>query len=417
MFGVLKREKTLARLIAAAIERRELVKIAPRLGLMPLPGRRLKTMTPMEHALLLARASRDPAATPALLHAVTSALPAPLFPASDAPELERWLSIRDELPLSVRVRFVLYALKDPANGERVARAVDDGFLDEVAGANESPAPEAKPARREPDPGQIVSELETARAAAAAAIAARDAHRTEANERIEELRRELADVQKRLGVRNQDAMTLEKTVRELKADVAQAQRKAADSKRALEQARAPSTREADLAGRLERERQRADIEASKVELLEYQLDLLEQPEEKERERPPPKPNDPLPGRIAEFTRAHGRRPRILVLGGAGKQRSHLEVDFTQMKEHLGIDGEWRLADYTSWHRELPRLKNDLRGRFDLLFVLHWNRTTFVQKMHDEARAAGTRARTVSYRGFLSLERAVREEIDRWTMENL
>ncbi len=387
MFGVLKREKTLARLIAAAIERRELVKIAPRLGLMPLPGRRLKTMTPMEHALLLARASRDPAATPALLHAVTSALPAPLFPASDAPELERWLSIRDELPLSLRVRFVLYALKDPANGERVARAVDDGFLDEVAGANESPAPEAKPARREPDPGQIVSELETARAAAAAAIAARDAHRTEANERIEELRRELADVQKRLGVRNQDAMTLEKTVRELKADVAQAQRKAADSKRALEQARAPSTREADLAGRLE------------------------------RERPPPKPNDPLPGRIAEFTRAHGRRPRILVLGGAGKQRSHLEVDFTQMKEHLGIDGEWRLADYTSWHRELPRLKNDLRGRFDLLFVLHWNRTTFVQKMHDEARAAGTRARTVSYRGFLSLERAVREEIDRWTMENL
>ena len=51
----------------------------------------------------------------------------------------------------------------------------------------------------------------------------------------------------------------------------------------------------------------------------------------------------------------------------------------------------------------------------VFVLHWNRTTFVQKMHDEARAANARVRTVPYRGFLSLEHAIREEVERFLAE--
>ncbi len=419
MFGAIKREKTLARLLAAAIDKKELVKLAPKLALSPLPGRRLKTMTPAEHALLLARKLLDPSSPPKVVQAVSGALPRPLFASSESAEPDRWLALGPaDVPLETRVRYLLFALRDPANAERVGAAIDAGWLDDSEAVQDE-APESTPdstgLERAPDTSELARRASAAEAQRDAAVASRDELRKESSERIAEAKREIAELQKRLGQKNQDAAKSEQLVRELKSDLELAFRKAAQHKRDLDQTRAPSVREAELEERLRAAERRADIEASKVELLEYQLDLLEQPDEKERAPPPPKADDPLPGRVAEFVKKHGRAPRILVLGGAGKQRSHLEKDFAGLKERLGVEGEWRLADYTSWHRELPRLKNDLRVRFDLLFVLHWNRTNFVQKMHDEARAAGTRARTVSYRGFLSLERAVREEIDRFVTE--
>lgn len=415
-------EKSLAQLLAAVVDPRELASIAPRLGLNPLPGKRLKTMNAADHALLLARHSYESEAPRrAVLSALHRRLPA--VPEVDgAPQrgadVEAELANKDALDLARRLEVVLALLSDPATAARGKAALEQGFLSGArpaapAAATDEPAdPERAAESARADRAEHKAE-QAVRAAAAAEHAFAERERA-LKQRIDQLQRELAELQERLGKKNRECDDIRAEWERLKSDLQVAFNRAARFKKALDESKAPSVREAEMAADLARERQRAEIEASKVEILEYQLDSLEHHDEEPPAPGAPRGHDPLPARIAVHSSVYGI-PRLLVVGGAGKQRTHREKDFESLKERLGIAGEWRFADYSSWHRDLPRLRNDLRGRFDLVFVLHWNRTTFVQKMHDEARAAQARVRTVPYRGFLSLERAVREEVERFLQE--
>ena len=415
-------EKSLAPFLLACLPRKELALLAPRLGLSPLPGKRLKTMKPADHALLLARSSLDQEkARKAVLEALNAELPAP-FPGPalefDESQMRLVLKIAVELLPAQRVGLVLSSLEHDLRAPLAIQAVENGLLENAREEQRAAHPEAGLAQK------LQAQLERAEQRARAAEQALEAqHRHLGNrdlghkERIDELQRRLAEAQERLGQKNRECDEIRGEWETLKSDLGVAFRRAARYKNALDTTRSASERERALEAELARERQRADIEASKLEIVEYQLDLMEQDDDTTAETQIIHENDPVPDRVLSYVEKFNVAPRILVVGGAGKQRSHRERDFADLKERLGIEGEWRFAEYGSWHRELPRLRNDIRNRFDLVFVLHWNRTTFVQKMHDEARAANARVRTVPYRGFLSLEKAVREEVDRYVQEKL
>lgn len=415
------REKALAALALAVVDRKELVSLATKLGLSPLPGKRLKTMKPPDHALLLARSALE-ADKPrkALLTALNSRLPAPLLSKEEldgSPDSAPLLHVAEGMEMERRIGVLVSLLGEEERSDAVMDALENGLLK----AEERKQP-ARPKDREFDRLKAQAAKAERRAKEAEESARREKLALEEREkslkqRIDELQKKNAVADERLGQKNRECNQYVEMVDTLKNDLKIAFRRAARHKHALDETRSASEREARLEEALVKERQRADIEAAKLEILEYQLDILEQDEDPGGETQIIHDNDPVPGRVLKYIEKAGSAPRILVVGGAGKQRAHRERDFTELKERLCIDGEWRFADYTSWHRELPRLRNDIRNRFDLVFVLHWNRTTFVQKMHDEARAAEARVRTVPYRGFLSLEKAVREEVDRFVQENL
>jgi len=416
-------EKSLAPLLAACLPRRELSSLAPRLGLSPLPGKRLKTMKPADHARLLARSCLEQEkARKAVLEVLNANLPAP-FPELgmelDEARTRLLLSLAAQFPPAMRIGLVLSTLEDEQRAPLAIQSLEDGLLNGIREEQRAADPEGGQVQK------LQAQLERAEQRARIAEQALAEQRRSVDnrerglkERIEELQGRLADLQRRLGQKNRECDEIRGEWENLKGDLRIAFRRAARYKNALDDTRSASERERALEAALARERQRADIEASKLEIIEYQLDLLEQDEESAAaETRILHEHDPVPERVLHYVEKFASPPRILVVGGAGKQRSHRERDFACLKERLGIEGEWRFAEYGSWHRNLPRLRNDIRDRFDLVFVLHWNRTTFVQKMHDEARAANARVRTVPYRGFLSLEKAVREEIDRFVQEKL
>ncbi|MFH0945953.1 MAG: hypothetical protein V2A76_12200 [Planctomycetota bacterium] len=415
-------EKSLAPFLLATLPAKELVSLAPRLGLSPLPGKRLKTMSPADHALLLARSAleEEKKTRTAVLSALEPHLPAPLpdqgKPIEEA-QFRFLLSLAGELPPAQRIGLLLSALADETRAGLALEAVEQGLLEGISEERQAARPEAEQIK------QLQARLERAEQRAGAVEKATEEDRRAILERekglrdrIEALQRQLAAVEERLAQKKRECDEVRGEWETLKGDLQVAFRRAARFKAALDATRAASERETSLEAELAKERQRADIEASKLEILEYQLDLLEQEDESSAETRIIHENDPVPERVLRYVERHGSPPRLLVVGGAGKQRTHRERDFAELKNRLGVEGEWRFADYGSWHRELPRLRNDIRNRFDLVFVLHWNRTTFVQKMHDEARAANARVRTVPYRGFLSLEKAVREEVDRFVQES-
>ncbi|MFG0316126.1 MAG: hypothetical protein ACF8XB_02540 [Planctomycetota bacterium JB042] len=412
------REKPLAALLLSVLDRKELTSLAPRLGLNPLPGKRLKTMKPADHALLLARSTLEvDAARGPILEALNARLPPPLLSPEERPSgpaVDVALRLAEDLPPDRRAALVLSLLGDDEATEKALAALEDGLLesDDARGADAEAAAQrltAKLAREK----QRADDAEKQREGEKRSVHARE---NGLKQRIDELQRELSELQQRLGDKNREYDLLHKEWETLKGDLRVAFNRAARFKNALDEAKSASERENELKSELVRARQRADIADMKLEILEYQLDILEQDEPEEAPADATE-DDALPERVLAFVEAVGRPPRVLVVGGAGKQRTHRERDFRRLVDTLGVEGEWRFADYTSWHRELPRLKNDMRDRFDLVFVLHWNRTTFVQKMHDEARAANARVRTVPYVGFLSLEKAVREEVERFVAERI
>jgi hypothetical protein len=409
-------ERTLARLIDAAIGGAELLSIAPTLSLNPLPGKRFKTMTRFDHALLVARTltSKHPRALLALAQ-FAGRLPEPFAADEAVLELERAKALTPSDPLEPRLRAIVTLLhaRDAASQECVRTMLESGFLDAAPppAATADVAAEAPPPR---DPEVLALEARIARLEAERSHA--EAREKGFRARLEAAQLEHADLTQRIGRKHREYEELAARYEQAKSDNELAFRRAARFKAQLDELKAPSDREQELRDALLKERQRAEIEASKVEILEYMLDAA-QHEDEHDPTPQNRESDPTPSLVAQFVARTGQRPRVLVVGGAGKQRSHRERDFEAFKDRVGFIGEWRFADYGSWHRELPRLRNDIRERFDLVFVLHWNRTTFVQKMHDEARALNGRVRTVPYRGFLSLERAVLDELARFIREKL
>lgn len=414
------REKALSCFLLAALEPKVLVQIAPRLHLSPLPGKRMVSMRPADHALLLARTSLDDdKPRKAVVEALNAALPRPLFEADlplDLAEVERWLGAASQLPLTTRLSIVLSLLATEAHKDRVLAAIEGGLLHRED-APKGPAPKDDSAELRARMTKAELRAENAEKKSKSEIAAIEHRELGLKQRIEVLNVERSELQARAGEKNREFEEMRDHVERLKADLQVAFRRAARFKHTLDEAKSLSDREKELKEAFTKERLRAEIEQSKVEILEYQLDLMEQEDHAEDVPQQIRAHDPTPDLVAQYLEEKGRSPRILIVGGAGKQRSHRERDFGALKQRLGVEGEWRFAEYGSWHRDLPRLRNDLRDRYDLVFVLHWNRTTFVQKMHDEARALNGRVRTVPYRGFLSLELAVAEELQRFCRENL
>jgi len=415
-------EPTLAAFLDAVLPPEVLRSLPTELGLAPLPGKRLKTMSQHDHAVLLARAALEHARPrTALIAALDSQLPAPLLPATSdigAEEAGHWIALADRLPQDLRIAAVLSLLASDQHAERATAAITAGFLhrDNPQRAKSPRADDTKGGTPRKAAMDVARDLEEARTALEA-VRDRDASY---KARIESLQRELATAQERLGQRNREQQALRAQLERMAVDLADARDRAARHRKAYDEVRRPSEREREHLAQLEHLRSQAEIERSKVEILEYQIDLLEQPGEpghsKRKARTDSGAADPLCALISAHTRNHGA-PRVLVVGGAGKQLRHRERDFERLKERLGITGEWRFADYRSWHRNLTRLRNDMRDRFDLVFVLHWNRTTFVQKMHDEARSVNTRVRTVPYSGFVSLELAIREDVEHFVRDGV
>lgn len=415
------RERHSAMLLEAILAERDLTRLGPDLGLSPLPGKRWKTMTPLDHATGLVRALKEPSKRQAqVLAEVMTRLPAPheggdpAGGAVDNATAAAWLALGRDSDRDTRVRALLALLLDPRRKDSVATALDGGFL-----AEDRRRSERTPEVDDPKDAAIrrleakLARLEEERAIAA--TAALDRERA-LRLRIEQMQTELDELRQRLGKSHRENADLRALYETAKGDLETAFRRAARFKQALDETKSATDRERELLEAYAREKQRADIEAAKLEILEYELDVLAHDEEPAPPATKTDPaRDPVLERIRRYESARGVKPRILIVGGAGKQRSHRDRDFETMKARLGIEGEWRFADYGSWHRDLPRLRNDIQHRFDLVFVLHWNRTTFVQKMHDEARALNRRVRTVPYRGFLSLERAITEEVDRFVSE--
>lgn len=116
------------------------------------------------------------------------------------------------------------------------------------------------------------------------------------------------------------------------------------------------------------------------------------------------------RVAEATRALGRKPRVLVVGGNERQRRH-HPRFEQLCVEWGFEGEWLMANYVSPQRVVTQIGEQLRSGIDMLVLLHWNRHETTEPALELARKAGVPARTIHYAGFTSLQVALGEMLDR------
>ncbi len=106
-------------------------------------------------------------------------------------------------------------------------------------------------------------------------------------------------------------------------------------------------------------------------------------------------------------ASGRNFRLLVVGGGEPQHRH-HGKLEEYAEAMGFSAEWRMAEYVSWHREIDKLAADMKGRFDALVILHYNRTTFTRHARTICDAAGHKpCLTCRYEGFTSLRGSLRE----------
>ena len=142
----------------------------------------------------------------------------------------------------------------------------------------------------------------------------------------------------------------------------------------------------------------EVEIQFPELAREDLDALE----KLLALSDAEPADPDsgPGLCAQFREAHGRAPRVLVVGGNERQRRH-HPRFEKLAEAWSFEGEWLLANYTSPQKAVAAVEERLES-IDLLLLLHWNRHETTEPALAAARKANVPARTVHYAGFTSLE---------------
>jgi hypothetical protein len=235
---------------------------------------------------------------------------------------------------------------------------------------------------------------------------------------------LAQTQDQLAGLQQE-LTSERTRRRELAEELEAARatsradrtRATDFKKRLAAARDPSERERALEDAAAQAQHELSVLTQKFRLIEEERDDLRAcledsdrfnalPAENVasfRSRPLLSEELALGGRIA----ADGRAFRILVVGGGEPQHRHREK-LAEYSEVLGFLADWRMAEYVSWHRELDKLRADMRNRFDALVILHYNRTTFTRHARGICDEAGHKpCMTCRYEGFTSLRASLRE----------
>jgi hypothetical protein len=99
--------------------------------------------------------------------------------------------------------------------------------------------------------------------------------------------------------------------------------------------------------------------------------------------------------------------ILIVGGGEPQLNHRP----KLQEYAGILGfsaDWRAAEYVSWHKEIDKLRADMKSKYDALIILHWNRTTFTRNARGACNDAGQKpCITCYYQGFTNLRETMQE----------
>lgn len=339
------------------------------------------------------------------------------LPEDDAPSWEAVAGpdarfLRREALLA-RLRTVLCA-GDPDGWARAA-----AFLHEwQAWLPAAPEPE-RAARASP-----AADREEAAGAPARAPAEAVRHQLDSLERrLRDAGKEVERLQDELGRERKRRLQVQEELAEWRASADEARRKAAETKRRLAKATAPSERERLLQSELRAFQHQVDVLQQKLRILEEERGDLHavledhdrfqalQPEEVPsfRDRPLQPEERELAARLAA-RRDGGRRPlRVLVVGGGEPQCRHREK-LAEYAEVVGFRAEWRMAEYTAWHKELERLEADMARHFDALVILHWNRTTFTWKAREICNRVGQKpCRTCHYEGFTSLRRALQDAL--------
>ncbi len=234
------------------------------------------------------------------------------------------------------------------------------------------------------------------------------------EQLAQLRRILSERQEELSLLRKDFRQVEENLERADAERRDAEQRASARKRQLQDATASSDREEQLELALETARRELNIEQQKRQMIaEESEDLRACLEDRDRfdafaeEEVPSFRNRPLLNKEQELAQdltkyaQSGAHFRILVVGGGEPQLRHQDK-LQEYAEVMGFESTWRMAEYTSWHKEMDRLASDMNTRFDALVILHWNRTTFTQRARKVCDDAGHKpCLTCYYEGFTSL----------------
>ncbi len=235
--------------------------------------------------------------------------------------------------------------------------------------------------------------------------------------LQDARHEIARLEQEVSQLHQREEGSRENIADLQARLRDAELRAAEQKRRLVDAVTPEDREAALAARADESERRASVAEQKLQIVELERDdfraCLEDTErflQVAEEEVPSFRDRPLLAveqSLADQAEAAGCTFRVLVIGGGEPQRRHQDK-FREYAEVMGFVGEWRMAEYISWHKEMKRLTADMRDRYDALVILHWNRTTFTRSAREICNQQGQRpCITCHYEGFTSLRETMQE----------
>lgn len=286
-------------------------------------------------------------------------------------------------------------------GDRVPPAAD------TPAALVPPSAAEKPRSRKPAPK---SGLEVARR-----------EKENLSARLKQQQVEVARLEKLVGESNRRNQDLERELAAARTTTKEQKRRATDLKRRLERATTPRQREQELAREAEDARRALHVLQQKFEILRDETeDLHGVLQDMDRyltlptEEVPSFRDRPLQPEEAALAEELARRAAtgapplgILVVGGGEPQYRHLSK-FEEYAERMGFASHWRMAEYTSWHKEIKALAREMDRRYDALVILHWNRTTFTRKAREICNQAGQKpCLTCYYEGFVSLRQTIQE----------
>lgn len=241
------------------------------------------------------------------------------------------------------------------------------------------------------------------------------------QRLRQCQEERNRLQDELGAERQRRQGLREELAETGAERRAERLRATELKRRLESIAAASEREQLLQTEVAETQRQLHVLTQKFQILEEERedlhgvledhDRFQQIPDEEipsfRDRPLQPEEHALSDRLGALA-DEGRTPfRVLVVGGGEPQYRHREK-LEEYAEVVGFRAHWRMAEYTSWHKEMDRLAADMEQHFDALVILHWNRTTFTRKARAICNKKGQKpCLTCHYEGFVSLRQTLQE----------
>lgn len=235
--------------------------------------------------------------------------------------------------------------------------------------------------------------------------------------IAQLRAEHARLERELTREHTRRRELAEELESVRAELRAESHRASELKKRLAAARDPGERERALQELSDRAQHELAVLQQKFGFLQEERDDLRACLEDydrfhslpEEEVPSFRKRPLLPEEIdlKQVLGRSGRAFRVLVVGGGEPQHRHTDK-LAEYAEALGFVAEWRMAEYVSWHREIDKLRADMKSRFDALVILHYNRTTFTRHARAICDEAGHKpCLTCRYEGFTSLRASLRE----------